>query len=76
MVYLLVAASCFPPIASAALVIFTRPRHPEETRKPMFTKTKALITDKIAEPARNNAFLSFGAIIIAIIALIVAAVRR
>jgi hypothetical protein len=42
----------------------------------LFAKTRDIITDKIAEPVKNNALLSFGAILIAIIALIVAAVRK
>jgi len=49
----------------------------EETGKTrMFTKTREIITDKIAEPIKNNALFAISAFVIAIIALIVAAVRK
>lgn len=68
----------FLPCVSATTGHFPRrPRTQEETGKTeMFTKTREIITDKIAEPIKNNALLSFSALVVAIIALIVAAVRK
>jgi hypothetical protein len=42
----------------------------------MFSKTQAVIAEKISNPIRGNTLISIGALIFAVIALIVAAVRR
>jgi hypothetical protein len=69
----------FPPLSlshdgSFPRVARNHKRKSGKTR--MFTKTREIITDKIAEPIKNNALFSISAFVIAIIALIVAAVRK